>query len=247
MAKIPLVYYPDSILTTRSADVTEIDQDVVDFVEAMRETMYTSNGIGLAAPQVGRNVRVMTIDVEPDKGGKAFMHLINPVIKDGYGKTSYEEGCLSFPGLLIEVKRKKQIHLQAYDIDGRLIDLEADGLMAICLQHELDHLNGVVFVDRLNPVQKTIVVRDYLRRREEDQHDDDIDRILALHQTSGGTGAGPRPAGSAPTGAAGAPGLVDAAGRPIASGDSVAARLAREQALDEAEAVVVAVNGRPSP
>lgn len=241
MAKIPLVYYPDNVLTTRSADVTEIDQDVVDFVQAMRETMYGSNGIGLAAPQVGKNVRVMTMDVDPEGAGKSFLHFINPVIRDSYGKSSYEEGCLSFPGLLIEVKRKKQIHLQAYDLDGRLIDIEADGLAAICIQHELDHLNGVVFVDRLNPVQKTIVVRDYLRRREDDKHDDDIDRILALHQSTGAGGAT-------------AKGLVDAAGRPVSSGpgesandDSASARAAREQAREESEAVIVAVNGRPAP
>jgi len=183
MPRLPLVIYPDSILTTRSADVTEIDQDIVDFVQAMRETMYASNGIGLAAPQVGRNVRIMTVDVTPDQGGATFQHFINPVIVDSYGKTIYDEGCLSFPGLNIEVKRKKSLHLQGYDVDGNLIDIEADGLKAICIQHELDHLNGVVFVDRLNPVQKTIVVREYLRRREEDEHDDAIDRIAAMHSS----------------------------------------------------------------
>lgn len=236
MAKLPLVYYPDTILTTRSADVTEIDQDVVDFIQGMRDTMYASNGIGLAAPQVGRNVRIMTMDLDPEHGGRSFMHFINPVIREGYGKTSYEEGCLSFPGLSIEVKRKKQVHLQGYDLDGRLIDIEADGLMSICIQHELDHLNGVVFVDRLNPVQKTIVVRDYLRRREEDEDDDNIDRILAIHQ-AGQAGQ----AGAGGAGLTAGPGLVDAAGRAV---DSTEARLAREQARDEAEAVVVSVGGR---
>lgn len=220
MAKIPLVYYPDTILTTRSADVTEIDQDVVDFIAAMRETMYVSNGVGLAAPQVGKNLRIMTIDVEPDEGGKHFRHFINPVIVDGFGRTTWEEGCLSFPGLVIEVKRRKQVHLQAYDLDGGLIDLEADGLLAICIQHELDHLNGVVMVDRLNPVQKTIVVRDYLRRREDQKDDDRIDQIVALHAGKGGGG----PAG-----------LVDAQGRPVTLGE------AREQD----EAVVVQSHGRP--
>lgn len=220
MAKIPIVYYPDTILTTRSADVTEIDQEVVDFIEAMRETMYTSNGIGLAAPQVGKNVRIMTVDVEPDEAGKKFQHFINPVIVDGFGRTTWEEGCLSFPGLVIEVKRRKQVHLQAYDLDGKLIDIEADGLLAICIQHELDHLNGVVMVDRLNPVQKTIVVRDYLRKREDQKDDDRIDQIVALHQ--------------------GHVGLVDRNGRPVASGAG-----STNATSEGDEAVVVASLGRP--
>ena len=181
MARLPLVIYPDDILIRKSADVSEIDQELVDFVEDMRETMYASNGIGLAAPQVARNIRVITIDVDPEKGGKSFMHLINPVILESHGKTTYDEGCLSFPGLVAEVRRKKELHVQAYDVHGTLIDFEADGLLAICLQHELDHLNGVTFVDRLSPVQKTLVVRDYLKRREEDKEDQQIADILRVH------------------------------------------------------------------
>ncbi|MBL8784218.1 MAG: peptide deformylase [Deltaproteobacteria bacterium] len=181
MARLPLVIYPDEILTRPSAEVTEIDQDIVDFIANMRETMYASNGIGLAAPQVARNIRIMTIDVDPDQGGKSFMHLINPIIVEGHGKTSYDEGCLSFPGLVAEVRRKKTIHVQGYDLSGRLLDFEADGLLAICFQHELDHLNGVTFVDRLSPVQKTLVVRDYLKRREEDEEDKQIADILRMH------------------------------------------------------------------
>lgn len=181
MARLPLVIYPDDILIRRSSDVTEIDQALVEFVNDMRETMYASNGIGLAAPQVARNIRVMTIDVEPDKGGQTFMHLINPVIVEAHGKTTYEEGCLSFPGLVADVKRKKQLHVQAYDLSGRLLDFEADGLLSICFQHELDHLNGVTFVDRLSPVQKTLVVRDYLKRRADEQEDDALADILRVH------------------------------------------------------------------
>ena len=198
MARLPLVIYPDDILIRRSTDVTEIDQALVDFVMAMRETMYASNGIGLAAPQVAQNIRVVTIDVEPDEGGKKFLHLINPVILDSHGKTTYDEGCLSFPGLTAEVKRKKSLHVQAYDVSGKLLDFEADGLLAICLQHELDHLNGITFVDRLSPVQRTLVVRDYLRRREDEAYDDQIDRIVALHRPpvpGAGAAQGTPPAG----------------------------------------------------
>jgi peptide deformylase len=181
MARLPLVIYPDTILTTRSTEVTEIDQGLVDFVADMRETMYRSHGIGLAAPQVARNTRVITVDVPKDQGGRGFMHLINPVIVDGFGKTTYEEGCLSFPGLVAEIRRRKQLHVRAYDVEGQLLDFEADSLLAICIQHEIDHLDGVTFVDRLTPVQKRLVVKDYLRRREDELHDDRVDSILAVH------------------------------------------------------------------
>lgn len=181
MSRLPLVLYPDEILKTRCSDVTELDQQLVDFLHNMAETMYLSHGIGLAAPQVAQNIRVVTVDVEPDQGGKTLMHLINPVIVEAHGRTVYEEGCLSFPGLSAEIKRKKQIHVQAYDVNGGLLDFEADDLLSICIQHELDHLNGVTFVDRLNEVQKKLVLREYLRQRAEDEEDAAIDAIRAVH------------------------------------------------------------------
>lgn len=192
MPRLPLVYYPNEILKTRCADVTEIDQELVDFVRDMSETMYASHGIGLAANQVAASVRVITVDVTPDKGGKTLMHLINPVIADSHGRTTYEEGCLSFPGLSAEVKRKKEIHVQAYDITGALLDFEAEGLLSICIQHEIDHLNGVTFVDRLNEVQKKLVVREYLRQRAEEEEDASIDAIRAVHGKAAVNAEAPR-------------------------------------------------------
>lgn len=181
MARLPLVYYPDVVLKTRSADITEIDQALVDLVRDMGETMYASNGIGLAAPQIARNIRLLTVDVEPDRGGAGLMHLINPIIADSHGRTTYQEGCLSFPGISAEVRRKDKIHVKAWDVNGTELDFEADGLLSICIQHELDHLNGVTFVDRLNPVQKKLVLRDYLRLREEDREDDTLEAIRQVH------------------------------------------------------------------
>lgn len=192
MARLPLVFYPNEILKTRCADVTEIDQELVDFVRDMSETMYASHGIGLAANQVAASVRVITVDVTPDKGGKTLMHLINPVIADSHGRTTYEEGCLSFPGLSAEVKRKKEIHVQAYDISGALLDFEAKELLSICIQHEIDHLNGVTFVDRLNEVQKKLVVREYLRQRAEEEEDASIDAIRAVHGKAAVSAEAPR-------------------------------------------------------
>ncbi len=180
MSKMPLVIYPDAILKTRCTDILTIDQEIVDLVRDMSETMYASNGIGLAAPQVAKNIRLMVVDVEPERGGKSRMHFINPVIVESHGKTSYEEGCLSFPGLSAEVRRKDQIHVKAYDVQGREIDLEADGLLSICIQHELDHLNGITFVDRLDPVNRKLLLRDYLRERREERERQEERRLAQL-------------------------------------------------------------------
>ena len=171
MARLPLVIYPDVILKTRCADITEIDGDLVSFAEDMADTMYLSHGIGLAAPQVAKNIRMMTVDVEQENGRSALLTLVNPIIAGTHGRTTYEEGCLSFPGITAEVKRNDQIHVVAYDLQGQELDFEADGLLSICIQHELDHLNGVTFVDRLSPIQRKLVVREYLKQRQEDRRD----------------------------------------------------------------------------
>jgi peptide deformylase len=161
MESLELVHYPNKILKMACADVTEIDQELVDFVKAMSQTMYVSHGIGLAAPQVGKNIKVVTMDVEQEEGKDTLMQLINPMIVDAHGWTTYEEGCLSFPGISAEVKRRDQIHVKAYDTSGRELDFEADGLLAICVQHELDHLKGITFVDRLDPIMKRMVLKEY--------------------------------------------------------------------------------------
>lgn len=182
MERLPLVIYPDTILARRSADITTIDGDLVLFGQQMAETMYVSAGIGLAAPQVARNIRLITVDVEQEEGADTLLHLVNPVIVDSHGRTTFEEGCLSFPGLSAEVRRRKEIHVKAYDLQGQEVDFEADGLLSICIQHEIDHLNGVCFVDRLAPVRRKLVVRDYLRERERQDDDDTLDAIRATHE-----------------------------------------------------------------
>ncbi len=186
MARLQLVFYPDVILKKRCADITTLDQEIADLVRDMSETMYLENGIGLAAPQVARNIRLVTLDVEPQEGGKSLMHLINPVIADHHGKTTYEEGCLSFPGITAEVKRKNKIHVVAFDVDGNELDFEADGLLSICIQHELDHLNGVTFVDRLTPLAKKMVLREYGQIRRETVEDEQDDIVRAILERDAG-------------------------------------------------------------
>ena len=195
MARLPLVIYPDVILKTRCSEITEIDGDLVSFAEDMADTMYLSHGIGLAAPQVAKNIRMMTVDVEQEDGRSALMTLVNPIIADSHGRTTYEEGCLSFPGITAEVKRKDQIHVVAYNLQGQELDFEADGLLSICIQHELDHLNGVTFVDRLNSVKRKLVVRNYLGLRAEEAHEQREAqrqaRVQAVNQAQADAGADP--------------------------------------------------------
>ena len=202
MAKLPLVLYPDVILKTRCAEITEIDGDLVEFARDMAETMYSSHGIGLAAPQVAQNIRMMTVDVEQTEGDSQLITLVNPIIADSHGRTTYEEGCLSFPGITAEIKRKDQIHVVAYDLQGRELDFEADGLLSICIQHEMDHLNGVTFVDRLNPVKRKLVVRNYLGLRAEAEHEERQAereaRLLGTTPASAEPSESPEPAAATP-------------------------------------------------
>ena len=155
VAKLPLVIYPDAILKKRSTDVTEIDGGLVQFCADMVETMYVSHGVGLAAPQVGSNIRVVTVDVEQEPpNGDTLLTLINPVIVESHGRTTYEEGCLSFPGFSADVRRKDQIHVKAYSPQGKEIDLEAEGLLSICIQHEVDHLDGRLIIHRMSTMDR---------------------------------------------------------------------------------------------
>jgi peptide deformylase len=183
MAKLPVVYYPDAVLKTRCADVTQIDGELVQLGNDMAETMYTSRGIGLAAPQVGRTTRLITVDIQPDgEPGKDLRLLINPVIMESHGHITYEEGCLSFPGVTAEIKRKEKIRVMAWSDQGSELDFDADGLFAICIQHEIDHLNGVTFLDRLGPIHRKLVLRTYLAEREEGRREEEREAILSLHE-----------------------------------------------------------------
>lgn len=125
-------------------------------LEAMKLSMQAAKGIGLAAPRVGRNLRIVTIGCVP---GPA-LGLINPVIVEGHGRTSIVEGCLSFPDFECRPRgRRKQVHVRAYNVRGEPVELEADGLLSICLQHEIDHLNGITIIDRLSGVERSAAAR----------------------------------------------------------------------------------------
>ncbi len=153
MALLPILRFPDERLRTVAKPVTVFDAALRQLVADTAETMYEAPGIGLAATQVNVHQRVIVIDVSEDqKGLQAF---INPVIESVSGMQTYEEGCLSVPGVYDKVDRPSDVRARYQDLDGKEHVLETGELLAICIQHEIDHLNGKVFVDHLSQLKQT--------------------------------------------------------------------------------------------
>ena len=153
MALLPIRRFPDERLRTVAKPVTVFDDALRKLVADMAETMYEAPGIGLAATQVNVHQRVVVIDVSEDqKGLQAF---VNPVIESVSGMQTYEEGCLSVPGVYDKVDRPSDVRVRYQDLDGKEHVLETGELLAICIQHEIDHLNGKVFVDHLSQLKQT--------------------------------------------------------------------------------------------
>ena len=148
MALLPILHYPDPRLHKKALKVEKIDERIQQLARDMAETMYAAPGVGLAAPQVDALLRIVVIDVTEDKNG--LLTLINPEILERRGEQVCEEGCLSVPGIYDKVSRAEWVRVRALDIEGKAIEFEAEGLLAICVQHELDHLEGKVFVDYLS-------------------------------------------------------------------------------------------------
>lgn len=152
MALLQILHYPDPRLRTIAAPVETVDDSTRQLVRDLLETMYASSGIGLAATQVNVHQRILVLDVSEDRDQpKAF---INPEIIHREGMEQMEEGCLSVPGFFEPVTRAERIRVRALDDEGRSFELEADGLLAICIQHEIDHLDGKLFVDYLSSLKQ---------------------------------------------------------------------------------------------
>jgi peptide deformylase len=151
---IDLVYYGHETLRKVAEEVSNIDGELIDFIDSMFNVMYRAKGLGLAAPQVDRSRRVVTLDIDDNKKN-IVMELINPVIREFSKKEEpYEEGCLSVPGIMGEVVRPVEISVSALNRDGKEIEFEAGGLLARVIQHEVDHLNGILFVDHLEDYKR---------------------------------------------------------------------------------------------
>lgn len=155
---LEILEFPDERLRRISEPVTQFDADFKQLVDDMFQTMYAAPGVGLAAPQVNRPIRMMVIDVQPQDAPQPMV-FANPEIIAAEGEIGWEEGCLSVPGFTSEVRRKEKIRVRAQDVNGVPFELEADGLLAVCIQHEMDHLNGVLFVDHLSRLKRQLFMK----------------------------------------------------------------------------------------
>jgi peptide deformylase len=165
MAVRPILHYPDKRLRNPGKPVTRFDAELRQLVDDMAETMYAAPGVGLAAPQIGISLRLFVIDVATgDDAPSQLRTFINPEIVQREGGISYEEGCLSFPGVHEEIERAERVKVRAQDIDGNSFELEADGLLAIAIQHENDHLEGTLMVDHLSLLRRRLVHRAMVKR-----------------------------------------------------------------------------------
>jgi peptide deformylase len=154
-----IVKYPDPVLAKRGAPVTVFDDKLKTLVEEMFESMYLAQGIGLAAPQIGLSQRLTIIDVSFKKNPEEKIVLINPEIIEREGEQYEEEGCLSLPEIREKVKRAAKVKVRAQNTDGEWFEIEGEELLARAFQHEIDHLDGVLFIDRLSRLKKDLLVR----------------------------------------------------------------------------------------
>jgi len=164
MAIRNILVYPDPRLREVAQPVRQVDDEIRTLIDDMAETMYDAPGVGLAAPQVGVSLRIFVIDVAGDDEPSDFRVYINPEILALDGTQTWNEGCLSFPGISEEVKRAAHVRVRALGLDGQLFEHDAEGLLAVAIQHENDHLNGVLMVDKVGPLERRRVGQKLSRR-----------------------------------------------------------------------------------
>lgn len=172
MVKLKIFEYPHPILKQKAVRVAKVDDDLRGFLDDMLETMYVAEGVGLAAPQVGVSKRIVVIDVShPDEGEeRAPMFLVNPEIVWHSDEQSCQfEGCLSVPEQRAEVNRYVQVRVHYLDYDGKEQEILADGLLAIALQHEIDHLDGILYIDRISRLKRQMLLKKLQKLRQEEE------------------------------------------------------------------------------
>ena len=164
---------PDPILRRTCGSLEIVDAETKKLMDDMLETMYAAPGIGLAAVQVGILKRLVVIDISKDEEKKRPLFLVNPLIVQQSKKTSvYEEGCLSLPGQFAEIERPAECTIKYIDYEGKQKELKADGLLATCIQHEVDHLNGILFIDYLSKLKKDMIIKKLVKQKKE------IERVI---------------------------------------------------------------------
>lgn len=159
MAIRTILHYPDKRLRQPAKAVEAVTPEIVALIEDMKETMYAAPGVGLAAPQIGVSLRLFVVDTAGEDEPSALRVFINPEIVAREGKITWEEGCLSFPGVHEEIERSAQVTVRATNERGERVELTAEGLLAVAVQHENDHLDGVLMVDRMGALKRRLALR----------------------------------------------------------------------------------------
>ncbi len=161
MAVLEIKKYPDDILKKKASEITDINGNIQKLIDDMIETMYKSNGIGLAAPQVGVSKRLIIVDISPREENNSLIVIINPQIVSTEGEVLSEEGCLSLPGFITRLKRNEKVFVKGFDRKGKEIQIETDGLLSRAIQHEIDHLEGILLIDRISPLKRELFRKKY--------------------------------------------------------------------------------------
>ncbi len=165
MAILEIKKYPEDVLKRKALPVDEINGKLQTLIDDMIETMYAAPGIGLAAPQVGVSKRLIVLDVGYKEGQSSLLTIINPEISLSKQSIDSEEGCLSVPGHIVTIKRAERVIVRGLDRNGRPLEIEAEGLLARAFQHEIDHLDGILIIDRLGPFRRELLKKQLLKER----------------------------------------------------------------------------------
>ena len=165
MALKEIAVYPEEVLKTRAEPVDRVDDEVRKLIDDMAETMYAAPGVGLAANQVRVLKRVLVIDIDHPEGTPNLITMVNPEIVERSGEIDWEEGCLSFPGINVDVTRSAKLKVRALDRDGNPFELEAEELLAVAIQHEIDHLDGVTLADKVSFLKRRWIMRELSKKK----------------------------------------------------------------------------------
>jgi len=173
MAKLPIVLAPDPVLKAKAKPIDQVDDSIRSLMDDMLETMYAAPGIGLAANQIGVLKRVLVLDVAREGESPEPMGMANPeIVWQSDELSTYNEGCLSLPEQYADITRPAAVRVRYLDRDGKSQELAAEGLLATCVQHEIDHLNGVLFVDHLSPLKRNMIMRKLTKLKKQKADDD---------------------------------------------------------------------------
>lgn len=167
MAVLDICIHPHPALREKAAPIETVDEEICQLIDNMTETMYKAPGIGLAANQVGKAIRLVVIDLQKPEYQTGLIVLVNPRIVHAEGRLNFEEGCLSIPEYYADVKRHEAVVVEGFDRQEKLVTIEASGVLAVVLQHELDHLDGKLFIDHMGRIKRDIFRRKWKKRHQE--------------------------------------------------------------------------------